>query len=201
MRRPARARTVTDFCGELVRDDPDHFGFFATRALPNTEASLDEARYALDDLGADGIVLLSNVDATYVGSPRWDPLLDLLDERETVLFIHPTTLPGPLLQGVSPGAVDHLAASTRAAANLLVHDSLRRNPPLRISIAHGGGYVPYAAARTASMLSRDADEADVLEQLRPLLVRPRVDRGPVRAAIAAGFAHPGHITVGSNCPY
>jgi len=64
------ARTVNEFCGDVVRDDHEHFGFFATLALPDLEASLKEARYALDDLRADGIVLLSPVDATYVGSPR-----------------------------------------------------------------------------------------------------------------------------------
>lgn len=195
------ARTVNEFCGDLVRDDPEHFGFFATLALPDLEASLDEARYALDDLGADGIVLLSHVDATYVGSPRWDPLLELLDERETVLFIHPTTLPGPQLEGVSPGAVDFLADSTRAAVNLIAHGCLRRYPRLRILLAHGGGYVPYAAARIASMISRDADEADVIDQLRRFWFDTALIGGPYALPSLLAFADPEHITFGSDWPY
>jgi 6-methylsalicylate decarboxylase len=195
------ARTVNEFCGDLVREDRRHFGFFATLALPDLDASLEEARYALDDLGADGVVLLGNVDGTYVGSPQWDPLLQLLDERETVLFIHPTALPGPPVEGLTSGVVDFLADSTRAAVNLVKHDCPRRYPRLRVLLSHGGGYVPYAATRIASMISRDADEADVITQLRTFYFDTALTGGPYALPSLLAFADPGHITFGSDWPY
>lgn len=195
------ARTINEFCGDLVRDDPEHFAFFAALALPDTEASLDEAQYALEDLGAGDMVLFRNVDGTYVGSPRRDPFLNLLDERETVLFIHPTTLPEPLLEGVSPGAVDFVADSTRVAVNLVVHDSLFQYPRLRILLSHGGGYVPYTAARTASMLSRDADQADVLDQLRGFWFDTAVIGSRYALPSLLAVADPGHLRFGCGWPF
>jgi len=195
------ARTVTEFCGDLVREDPEHFGFFATLTLPALDASLEEAEYALDHLGADGVVLLSNVDGDYVGSPPWDPLLELLDDRGTVLFIHPTALPGPTVPGISPGAVDFLADSTRAAVNLVKHDCPCRFPRLRLLLSHGGGYVPYAATRIASMISRDADEADVIEQLGRFWFDTALVGDPYALPSLLAFADPAHITFGSDWPY
>jgi 6-methylsalicylate decarboxylase len=195
------ARTVNEFCAEVVRQDPGRFGFFATLALPDLGSSLEEARYALDELGADGIVLLGNVDGTYVGSPQWDPLMQLLDERETVLFIHPTALPGPRVEGITSGVVDFLADSTRAAVNLVKHDCPRRYPRLRVLLSHGGGYVPYAATRIASMISRDADEAEVIDQLRTFYFDTALTGGPYALPSLLAFAEPGHITFGSDWPY
>ncbi|WP_410623633.1 amidohydrolase family protein [Amycolatopsis sp. cmx-8-4] len=195
------ARTVNEFCGELVREDPEHFGFFATLALPDLDASMEEARYALDDLGADGVVLFGNVDGTYVGSPRWDPLMQLLDERETVLFIHPAALPGPGVEGITSGVVDFLADSTRAAVNLVKHDCPRRYPRLRVLLSHGGGYVPYAANRIASMISRETDEADTVAQLKTFYYDTALTGSPYTLPSLLAFAGAGHLTFGSDWPY
>ncbi|HEV2637941.1 MAG TPA: amidohydrolase family protein [Actinocrinis sp.] len=195
------ARTVNEFCGNLVREDPEHFGFFATLVLPDVDASVEEARYALDELGADGVILLGNTDGTYLGSPRWDPLMEFLDERGTVLFIHPTGLPGPLAEGIASGVIDFLADSTRAAVNLVKNDCPRRFPRLRILLSHGGGYVPYAAARIACMISQDADEADVVEQLRTFYYDTALTGGPYALPSLLAFADPEHITFGTDWPY
>ena len=197
----ARAREVNEFCGNVVREDPGHFGFFATVVLPDLDASLTEARYALEELGADGVILLGNTDGIYVGSPQWDPLMELLDEHETVLFVHPTALPGGPADGITPGVIDFPADSTRAAVNLVKHDCLRRFPRLRILLSHGGGYVPYAATRIASMISRDADEADVIEQLRKFYFDTALTGGPFALPSLLAFADHGHITFGSDWPY
>lgn len=195
------AREVNEFCAEVVRDDPQHFGFFATLTLPDLDGALDEARYALDELGADGVVLLGNVDGTYVGSPRWDPLMDLLDARRTVLFVHPTALPGGTAEDITPGVVDFLADSTRAAVNLVKRDCLRRYPHVRVLLSHGGGYVPYAATRIASMISRDFDEAAVIAQLQSFYVDTALIGGPYALPSLLAFAAPGHIVFGSDWPY
>ncbi|WP_103338474.1 amidohydrolase family protein [Amycolatopsis sp. CA-126428] len=194
------ARAVNEFCGELVRADPGHFGFFATVTLPDLDGSLEEARYALDDLGADGVIVLGNVDGVYVGAPQWDPLMQLLDDRASVLFIHPTALPGPPVEGITAGVVDFLADSTRAAVNLVKHDCPRRYSRLRILLSHGGGFVPFAAARIASMISREADEADVLAQLRTFYFDTALT-GPYALPSLLAFADLEHVTYGSDWPY
>jgi hypothetical protein len=44
----------------LVDRWPDRFGFFATLPLPDVDAAVVEASRVLDDLGADGVAVLTN---------------------------------------------------------------------------------------------------------------------------------------------
>ena len=53
------ARTVNDVDAELAKDHPDRFGFLATLPLPAVDAAAREATRALDELGADGVILLA----------------------------------------------------------------------------------------------------------------------------------------------
>ena len=89
-----RAREVNEYSAEVVAARPERFGFFATLTLPDVEGALAEARYALDTLLADGIVLLANNDGRYLGDPGFEPLLEFLHHRRAVVFIHPGELPG-----------------------------------------------------------------------------------------------------------
>jgi predicted TIM-barrel fold metal-dependent hydrolase len=200
---PARAaaRTVNEFCADVVRDEPRHFGFFASLVLPDVEGSIDEAVYALDELHADGVVLLSNAGGTYLGAPEWDPLLEILDERAAVIFEHPAFLPAQPVPGIPPGAIDFLADTTRAALNLVKHNCLIRFSELRIILAHGGGYVPYAAARIANMISPDVDQDDVIAQLQRFYFDTALIGGPYALPSLLELAEPDHITFGSDWPF
>jgi hypothetical protein len=79
--------------------------------LPDVEGALAEAMYALDELHADGIVLLANSDGRYLGDPDFAPLLDFLHRRSVAVFVHPgerlpvrsgagDRLPQPAVRGV-----------------------------------------------------------------------------------------------------
>ena len=51
---------------------PDRFGLFATVPMPHLDESVAETVRALDDLNADGVVLLANNDGTYLGQDGQD---------------------------------------------------------------------------------------------------------------------------------
>jgi predicted TIM-barrel fold metal-dependent hydrolase len=78
------ARRCNVFSSELIEGHPGRFGGFAVLPLPNLEAALNELAYALDDLKLDGVVLLSNVGGTYLGSPDFDALYAELDRRKLI---------------------------------------------------------------------------------------------------------------------
>ncbi|MGV7942584.1 amidohydrolase family protein, partial [Mycobacterium kansasii] len=82
---------------------------------PDIEAATAEARRALDDLHADGVVLLANARGTYLGEAGQEPLFRALDERSATVFIHPADLPAPAVTGIPPFAADFLLDTTRAA--------------------------------------------------------------------------------------
>src|SRR5262245_1321055 len=88
------ARRLNEFAATIVSESRHRFGFFATLMLPDVDGSLAEAAYAFDQLHADGIILHANSQGIYLGDPKFDPLMDELNRREAVIFVHPAGLVG-----------------------------------------------------------------------------------------------------------
>ena len=141
------AREVNEYRAEVVAGRPERFGFFATLTLPDVEGALAEARYALDTLLADGIVLLANNDGRYLGDPGFEPLLEFLHHRRAVVFIHSGELPAPAVPGIPAFAADFLLDTTRTALSLILSGAMEKYSGIKFILAHAGGFVPYIAYR------------------------------------------------------
>lgn len=87
------ATHVNDAGAALARSDPQRFGHLAALPLPAVAASIDEARRSLDELGSDGVGVLTNHAGRYLGHPTFEPLWHELDRRAAVVFVHPTSPP------------------------------------------------------------------------------------------------------------
>ncbi|MGH8973929.1 MAG: amidohydrolase family protein, partial [Acidimicrobiia bacterium] len=143
------ARRCNEWAADAVREHPGRFGAFASLPLPDVDGSLAEVAHALDDLGLDGVVLLASHQGRYLGDAAFEPLMAELDRRRAVAFIHPTTPPGAPPAGVDVPvfAVEFVADTTRAVANLIFSGTLERYPGISFVVAHAGGFAPYIAAR------------------------------------------------------
>ena len=149
------ARDINDFSAGVVAERPERFGFFATVPMPHLNESVAETVRALDELHADGVVLLANSAGVYLGQEGQEELFEVLDARSAVVFVHPAELPGPAVPGIPPFVADFLLDTTRAAY-LLVRNMIRF--AIRTSglfSAHAGGFVPYAAHRLAIAILGD----------------------------------------------
>ncbi|HEY2387708.1 MAG TPA: amidohydrolase family protein [Candidatus Binatia bacterium] len=196
------ARALNEFTAEVARARPDRFGFFATLTLPDIEGALAEVAYALDHLGADGVVLLANAQGRYLGDPEFAPLFTELDGRGAIVFVHPAALPGPQVPGLPAFVADFLLDTTRAAAELVRAGVMRRHRDLRIILAHAGGFVPYAAERLALTLAFLVGRP--VEEVRNELRRFYFDTAlstPAALPSLLAFAAPGHVLFGSDSPY
>ncbi|GAA4088907.1 amidohydrolase family protein [Nonomuraea soli] len=193
------ARQSNTYAAQLAADHPGRFGFFATLTLPDVDTAVQEAAHALGELGADGVMLLANSDGLYLGDALLDPLMAHLDEHGATVFVHPAQLPGPPAAGIPPFAADFLLDTTRAAFNLVKHDVPRRFPHIRFILAHGGGFVPYAAERLAITVFAETgrDLGDILDDLRGFHFDTALSASPALAA----FARPGHLHYGSDWPF
>ena len=85
----AVCRSYNEECAALKARYPGRFMFCAALPLPDVDAAIREAVYALDTLKADGIKLATNVNAQYLGVPELDTLFSVLNERGTVVILHP----------------------------------------------------------------------------------------------------------------
>lgn len=199
----ALARDVNDYLGGVVAENPGRFGFFATVPLPHVDAAVGETVRALDDLRADGVVLLANNAGVYLGEDGQDDLFAALDARSAVVFIHPADLPGPAAPGVLPFAADFLLDTTRAAY-LLVRNGIRRKyPNIKFILSHAGGFVPYASHRMAMAITSDtgSSPADNLDDFRGFYFDTALSSSPAALPTLLAFAEPGHITFGSDWPF
>lgn len=196
-----KAREVNEFAAGVVRQYPERFGFFATLTLPDVAGAIDEVRYALDTLNADGIVLISSVRGTYLGDEAWAPLFEELNNRHAVVFVHPGDLPCEPVPGIPPFAADFLLDTTRAAINIARSGWLERFPNVKIILSHAGGFVPYAAERIARIVSPDGKNAGGLARLKRFYFDTALSSSPYALPALLAFADPSHITFGSDWPY
>ena len=199
----SKARAVNEFAAGLARDYPERFGFFATLPLPDVDGALDAATYALDTLRASGVIALANTHGCYLGGPEDEPLLAELNRRRAIMFVHPSTLPGPRVDGIPPFAADFLLDTTRAAYRLVRSGATRRYPDLKIILAHAGGFLPYASHRIAAAIAAEAQRplGDVLEDLTSFYFDTALSGSPAALPSLLAFAKPGHVLFGSDWPY
>jgi predicted TIM-barrel fold metal-dependent hydrolase len=200
------ARLVNEFCGELKRDHPRRFGFYAQLPLPDVDASFVELAYAFDVLGADGVILHTRVADQYVGCEAWDPVMEELDLRGACVLIHPTNPVVEPLEDVPHGACDFLLDTTRAAVNLVRKGAVRRFPRLRVILSHGGGFVPYAAERLATLTPTQGDwapaDADAfVADLRSLYFDTALASSRYSLPTLLAFAQPDRLLFGSDWPH
>jgi 6-methylsalicylate decarboxylase len=157
----ALARDLNDYSADLVAAQPERLGFVATVPLPHIDESVAEVVRALDDLKADGVVLLANNAGTYLGQEGQDDLFAALDARSAVVFVHPADLPGPTVPGVAPFAADFLLDTARAAYLLVRNEVRRKYPNIRFILGHAGGFVPYASHRMAVAIMANTGRRDI----------------------------------------
>jgi 6-methylsalicylate decarboxylase len=199
----ALARDLNDYLASVVAAQPDRFGFFASIPMPHVEESTGEVVRSLDELHADGVILLANAAGVYLGQDGQDDLFAALNARSAVVFIHPADLPGPAVSGVLPFATDFLLDTTRAAYLLVRNEIRRRFPNIKFILSHAGGFVPYASHRIAIAIMSDTGRnlTDILDDFAGFYFDTALSSTAAALPSLLAFAKPGHVTFGSDYPF
>ncbi|HWO65388.1 MAG TPA: amidohydrolase family protein [Umezawaea sp.] len=196
------ARHVNDSAAEIAGRFPGRFGNFASLPLPNVEAALGELARALDVLGADGVALESNVEGRYLGDPLFTPLLEELDRREAVAFVHPTSPQG--WEAVSPDRprpmLEFPFDTTRTVTDLVFSGALERFPRIRFVIPHCGGTLALLADRIELFRTTfgTGGGAPTRDQLRGLWFDLAGTPFPAQVPALAGVVGTGKLVYGSD---
>ena len=129
------ARTLNEELAGIVREHPTRFGAYATVPLPDVTAALKEIIYCLDELKMDGVCLMTNYDGHYPGDPAFAAVMDELNRRKAVVFIHPTesVCIDQLNLGYPAPMIEYPFESTRMVLSLLDTDTITRCPESRSS--------------------------------------------------------------------
>jgi predicted TIM-barrel fold metal-dependent hydrolase len=207
---PARklAREVNDYGAQMARDHKGRFGLFAAIPLPDAEGSLKEVEYALDTLHADGIGLFTSYKDKYLGDPAFVPVLEELNRRKAVVYVHPVTpgCCGHVVKGVPPSVIEYATDTTRTVTSLIFGEagSAFRFPDIRWIWSHSGGTLPFLTGRLIR-LAKERKDARLPDGPLPILRKYyyEVAQGNTPGQLAAlmKLVDISQVLFGSDFPY
>lgn len=202
-------RKVNEAAASVKRKYPGRFLFCAALPLPDVDAAVREAIYALDTLKADGVKLATNSRGQYLGDEALDPLMEVLDERHAVIIIHPhrpTPYPEKIIAATPLAMYEYPAETTRAVANMMARNVLVRYPDLKVVVPHCGSFLPLALPRMKSILTAMVKQG----YMQPIDWEGNLSRlyfdlaGSPTAEVLRSLltiTTPDHILYGSDYPY
>ena len=202
-------RQTNETAARIKKEHPGRFLFCAALPLPDVEAAIKEATYALDTLKADGIKLATNVQGQYLGAPELDTLFSVLNERRAVVILHPHR-PEPVNRQVmqqTPLAMqEYLSETTRAVTNMISRNVLARYPEVKVVVPHCGAYLPLAVPRMKSLtpvmqMNKMVGEIDWDANLAALYYDLAGAHSPEVIRMMLTITTPDHLLYGSDYPY
>lgn len=200
---------LNDYMAELSCRDPETFSFAACLPLPLVDEAAAEAARALDQLGACAVKMPSNACGLYPGDERLAPLMDVLNEREAVVFLHPCKPPvvpkGCYTAGPLP-LFEFLGDTTRAVINLLVSGVTKRWPAVKYVVPHTGSFLPPLVDRLTSMTQVMASKGigepiDVRAELEHVFFDLAGNALPAALPALLTVTTPDHLLFGGDFPY
>ena len=204
------ARTCNEFGAEMVRDYDGRFGLFATLSMIDIDATLKEIEYAFDILHADGVGLQTNYGDKWLGNPVYKPVLDELNRRRAVVYVHPLVASccAQLSVGAFPAVIEVPHDTTRTVTSLLLSGTFGRLRDIKWLFSHAGGTIPMLAGRIQAFYGRSTrgDQSaltaeGIAEEFRRLHYdTANATSAPAMAALMK-LVPTSQITFGSDYPY
>lgn len=204
------AREMNEFgAARMVGDHKGRFGLFAVLPLPDVDGALQEIEYAHDTLKADGFGLLTSYGSAWLGDPKFAPVLDELNRRKAVVYVHPTD--AACCQGLLPRVPNQMLEypmdTTRTIASLIVSETATRCPDVRFIFSHAGGTLVGVAGRllgaemSAENLEKAPEPNTRLHHLRRFYYDTAGSANPVNMQALKMLVGVSQIVFGTDAPF
>ena len=202
------ARRCNDYGAALVARPGGRFGAFGLVPMHDIGRAVAECRYCLEELRFDGVCLFASYGEKFLGDAAFDPVMDYLNERAAVVFVHPTLHPSSRSLALPWPAfmIEYVFDTTRAAVNLAFSGTLARHPDIRFVLAHAGGTLPYVAWRLSVAPMIDArlprlSRAEIMQAFSRFWYDNALACGPETFGALSRVAAPDRIVFGSDWPF
>jgi predicted TIM-barrel fold metal-dependent hydrolase len=203
------ARAVNEYGAQMVKDYPGRFGMWGAIPLPDTEGSLREIEYIFDVLKLDGVGLLTSYDnGKLLGHSDFAPVMDELNRRKAVVFVHPTvSCCADPVHHMNNTIIEFPTDTTRAIADLVYSGTLKRCPDIRFIFSHGGGTILMLLSRLSGRRLKPEERAAMIpngfeHELQKLYYDiASVAVNPTAMSALFTVISKEHILFGSDCPF
>lgn len=145
------ARSVNTEFADICRDNPGRFRSLASIPMQDTDLAIAGIEFAIDELGMDGIMVLTNVNGEPLDSTRFEPIWEYANERRLLAYTHPTVPEAQHLSdyGLAIG-IGFFADTNQMLARLAYSGVFERHPDIRWVFSHLGGTMPFMLPRLDS---------------------------------------------------
>ncbi|KAJ2932260.1 hypothetical protein H1R20_g4812, partial [Candolleomyces eurysporus] len=168
----ALARLINEQLAAFARTYPDTFSFFASIPLPYVEESITELKYAVNELGAVGIALMSNHEGLYLGYDLFTPFWEALDGLggRQIVYVHPTTpylkvnnqwIPANPYFEMDQSRMEFYMETARTFMDLTVKQTIHNFTNTHFVLPHVGGAFPVMIDRVLKTVHTDLYEASL----------------------------------------
>ncbi len=214
----ALARELNDYFAAATTSaaHSSRLGFFGVlpdwQDINGTLAELDYL-YTQQKL-CSGVTAYTTYGDKLLGDAAFAPIWARLQQYKALVFLHPGVLavePKFVGSGLLPQPiVDYPIATTRAAVDLVVTQTLRRCPDVDVILSHAGGALPFLAERAigslavpeiAARLSGGFDMAAARSDFARFYYDIALSTSDAQLHGLLDFADPERILFGSDFPY
>ena len=204
------AREMNEYAAaRMLGDHKGRFGLFAVLPMPDVPGTLQEIAFALDELKADGVGVLTSYGKQWLGDAAFAPVLEELNRRRAIVYTHPTDAQrcGDLIPGVANQMLEYPTDTTRTIASLIVSNTATRFPDIRFIFSHGGGTITAVAGRLLGptappdAFARPPEPNSRLYHLRRFYYDTAGATNPVAMAALKAMVPLSQILFGSDAPF
>src|SRR5690606_2464267 len=175
----------SDSMAELCQKYPDRFpAFIGTAPMNNPDALIEECRRAIEDLGAVGMQIFTNINGKPVDLPEFEPFFEYMAKAGKPIWLHPART-----QEFSDYETEDRSEyeiwwtfgwpyeSSATMARMVFSRMLDKFPGLKVITHHAGGMIPYFGGRVGAgwdQIGKRTSDRD-LTGVRKSLKRPHLD--------------------------
>lgn len=204
------AGKVNDEVASIVKNHPNRFGFAGLVPLPDVEGAILETAHVMDELGALGMKVATNMGGVYLGDKRFDPLMEEWDRRKMLVIIHPCRArlrPENVITGKVAAIYEYPADTTRAVLNMMANRIMTRYPNIKWIVPHCGSFLPYMLQRFTGVFGilttlGMMESVDVKSEFEKLYFDIAGDHPlPTHLNMLRMVAEDSHIVYGTDYPH
>lgn len=204
---PRVAAMQNERIAETVTTEPARFIGLGTLPMAHPEAACAEARRIVEVYGFPGVEIGADVNGLDLDHDMFEPLWETLAELGLVIVLHPAgfTHGQRMTDYYLVNVIGMPLSSTLTVTRMILGGVFERHPNLKTLVVHGGGYLPFYAARTDHAFRHRPEMRDHIDRLpSEYLTRLYYDItvfDPVMLQQLVGNYGADHVLLGTDYPY